>query len=153
MNARPHRTFEIVVFTVASLSDRAAKCWALTSLEPASPGAPLVSLGLFFNRGISFSMLDGYPHAGIALSMIGLCLLISISVTSDIPQPRAAMPLLWSGALCNLSDRLIYGHVIDWVRVVMYINLADLWLCVGCAALAASLIRERVSAWRGHGGG
>jgi len=39
---------------------------------------------------------------------------------------------LWAGAICNLTDRLLYGYVIDWLYVGLYVNLADIWLGMGC---------------------
>jgi lipoprotein signal peptidase len=141
------------VFAVAFLLDRATKSWALANLKPASVGDPLFSLGMFFNSGISFSMLEGYPRAAVALSLAGLGFLTWSCTANGILRPGTGISLLWSGAVCNLADRLIYGHVIDWIRVVIYVNLADIWLCAGCAALAASLLWTRISFLRKPGDG
>jgi signal peptidase II len=145
--------FEIAMFAVASSLDRATKCWALANLEPASAGDPLLSLGTFFNSGISFSLMEGSPRAAVALSAAGLGLLTWGCIKSGILRPGTGISLLWSGAVCNMADRLMYGHVVDWIRVVIYINLADIWLCAGCAALAASLIWGRLPALRKPPGG
>ena len=145
--------FEIAVFAVASLLDRATKHWALANLETASAGDRLFSLGVFFNSGISFSMLEGCPRAAVALSLVGLGFLTWGCIAGGVLRPGTGISLLWSGAVCNLADRLIYGHVIDWIRVVIYINLADIWLCAGCAAFAASLLWDRISASRKRGDG
>jgi lipoprotein signal peptidase len=50
------------------------------------------------------------------------------------------MIFLWAGAAGNLTDRLYYGYVVDWIYVGGYINLADVWLCAGGLAIFAAAV-------------
>jgi len=55
---------------------------------------------------------------------------------------------LCAGALGNLSDRLMYGYVVDWIYVGGYINLADVWLGVGSFLILARCVRMRKTSKR-----
>jgi signal peptidase II len=117
---KPEKT-RIYIFLLAVAADRVTKYLALSG-----------ALGeLYFNRGVSFSLLDGYASVGLATALSGLALLLFACVKSAALRAAPGLPLLWAGALSNLADRLVYGYVIDWVRVIFFINLADLWLCLG----------------------
>ena len=106
---------------LAVAADRATKHLALSG-----------ALGeLYFNRGVSFSLLDSYGPAGMITALAGLALLLLACVKSAALRSSPGLPLLWAGAASNLADRLIYGHVIDWIRVIVFMNMADLWLCLG----------------------
>ena len=49
-------------------------------------------------------------------------------------ERRVGERMIILGGIANLSDRLIYGRVIDWISlgfVGLWINLADLYISVG----------------------
>jgi signal peptidase II len=64
---------------------------------------------------------------------------------------RVAAALVLGGAVGNFGDRLIHGHVIDFIRVPYWpvFNVADIALCVGLGLLALTL---RLQPARGSGG-
>jgi lipoprotein signal peptidase len=121
------------LFVLLTAADRATKLWALSSLEEASGGSgKLFSLGLYFNRGISFSLLDDYAPAGLALALTGAFILLAACISSRRFRRMPGLVFLCAGAAGNLTDRLLYGYVVDWVRIAGYVNAADIWLAVGC---------------------
>ena len=59
-----------------------------------------------------------------------------------------ALALILGGALGNLFDRLVYGHVIDFISVhwdrsyFPAFNLADSAITVGAVMMALDVVRE-----------
>lgn len=56
---------------------------------------------------------------------------------------RLSMGLLMGGALGNLIDRLIFGHVTDFISVSHFaiINFADIWINIGVGVFIFWLMR------------
>ena len=124
------------LFALAFAADRLTKLWAVQSLSAESSGAAtLFSLKLHYNYGVSFSLFDGVPGAAILLSSLGLMMLGFVCVKRADVRRLAGTALLLAGGVCNLTDRLIYGCVIDWLYIFVYINLADIYLVIGGALL------------------
>ncbi|MDR1916986.1 MAG: signal peptidase II [Synergistaceae bacterium] len=122
--------------------DRATKYWALSCITPISGGEGrfFLSLGLYFNRGISFSLLEEYANLGLSVALIGSAALCLICVKVKKIRSMRGMPLLYAGAVGNLIDRLMYGYVVDWLYIGGYINLADVWLIFGCILFLAESV-------------
>ncbi|MDL2264493.1 signal peptidase II [Synergistaceae bacterium OttesenSCG-928-I11] len=136
------RVAGIALFLAAFTIDRVTKLWALSTLPQASPTSPLFSLGLRFNRGISFSLFEGSAVAGWLAPLAGLAILAFLTFRYERLRGATAVALLWAGTLGNVTDRLLYGHVIDWFRIVLYVNMADAFLCLGALLLLVSLLRS-----------
>jgi signal peptidase II len=133
-------TLRVGIFLVALLLDRVTKIWALSNLTPMSAqgGHVLFSLGLYFNRGITFSLLDEHMALSVAVAVGGLVVLGVICIRSEKFRTMPGVSLLWAGALGNLIDRFMYGFVIDWIYIVKgCVNLADIWLGIGCLQIFA----------------
>jgi signal peptidase II len=128
-------------FILALALDRATKYWALSCLASNKGEQAFLSLGLRFNRGISFSWLENYPHLGLTVTLTAMGFLGLLCLKNKTVRSTPGIILLWAGAAGNLTDRLLYGYVIDWIYIFRgYINLADVWLCAG--GLAALLCRS-----------
>jgi lipoprotein signal peptidase len=111
----------VIIFLLAAIADRATKHLALSG-----------AFGeIYLNRGISFSLMDRSAPAGLIIALAGICLLGLASIKSRNFRAAPGFPLLWAGAVSNLADRFIYGHVVDWIRIVIFMNLADLCLILG----------------------
>ncbi|MDR3255074.1 MAG: signal peptidase II [Synergistaceae bacterium] len=132
----------LLLFTLLLVSDRATKLWALASFSETLGGGPILSLGLRFNRGISFSFFTGYPSVGAAMAITAITLLALFCAKAKATRRTPGVIFLWAGAICNLLDRLLYGYVVDWFRVLLYMNLADLWLIAGALLVLRSLGAE-----------
>ncbi|MDR2175059.1 MAG: signal peptidase II [Synergistaceae bacterium] len=132
-----------LAFILALALDRATKCWALSSLAQYRGERAFVSLGLHFNRGISFSLLENSAHLGLTVTLAAAGLLGLLCASCGKIRSMPGMPFLWAGALGNLTDRLLYGCVVDWLRISgVCVNLADVWLCIGDLAVFVRCARN-----------
>jgi signal peptidase II len=138
----------VYTFIAALSLDRAAKQWALSCLAPAAErgDAAVLSMRLHFNYGISFSLLKNYSSASLVVASAGIFLLGLLCAKSKTIRRMPGMAFLWAGAAGNLTDRLAYGYVVDWLYAGWYANLADIWLCVGGLMVfvqCAKILKER----------
>ena len=130
--------------------DRITKYMALTFLQGGQsvsvvPGVFRITLVL--NRGAAFGIFKG--HAAV-FSVVSVCVIALIVVyimrPGALPSPKISLPLAFilGGALSNLADRLIFGHVIDFLdfRVWPVFNIADSFITMGTVMLAWGLIRR-----------
>ena len=115
------------------------------------------SLVLAHNRGAAFSMFDGgagwEAHALTAVG-IGACVFILYLLARHGTQRlfAGALALILGGALGNVLDRLLHGHVIDFLLFhyrqweFPAFNIADSAITIGAAMLILDeLLRVRRS--------
>jgi signal peptidase II len=128
-------------------------------LEPKPLIEGVLNLSYAENCGAAFSMLRTAPPAvrhlvfGVA-NVAALGMLIALFVRgSGGPAFAAAVPLIASGALGNLSDRVRHGFVIDFIRVdprlfeYPVFNVADIAIAVGVGLLLLdNLLKPRAVA-------
>ena len=114
---------------------------------------PFLALFRTFNTGIAFSMLSWFGDKG--LIVVTLCVaafILYLAWRSDPAQvfARLGFTLILGGAIGNLIDRAVYGHVVDYVLFhtpvwsFAVFNLADVFITAG----AALVIVEEVLIWR-----
>lgn len=130
--------------------DRFLKHQALTAWSSSYLFKNFIGWSPFLNQGIAFSL----PLPALATALITAPILILVGwmlvrtmcgkppLPTSLPLPMPASSttnllltiLLFAGALSNLIDRLIYGHVVDYFRVATgIINLADVLITAGFA--------------------
>ncbi len=138
-------------------ADQLCKAWAvgrLQQVEPIEVVPGWFRLVLVRNRGALFGMFQDLspslrPLLFLALPGLVIAALGWLAWRSPAAHRRArwAFTLLVGGALGNLSDRLRFGHVIDFLDFYIVgaggrshhwpaFNLADSCICVGIALLA-----------------
>ena len=110
---------------------------------PLIPGV----LGLRYaeNRGIAFSLLNGYPRV---MGILSLALIIGGYIwlrKKDLaPFPLAGLALMAGGAAGNMLDRLVRGFVPDMIETLFVsfpvFNIADSCLTIGCVLMMISLL-------------
>ena len=120
---------------------------------------PFFDITLLYNRGAAFSFLaqgDGWQRGlliGIALAAIVFILWLLKTQRDASPQMRLALTLILAGALGNLIDRIVYGHVVDFILVYWHpwyypaFNIADTAITLG----AILLIWDEIRRWRSAG--
>lgn len=95
------------------------------------------------NRGIAFGMFAGKRVLFIIISVIVLAAVVFVVVKTP-KQSRSTFlklgsALVISGAVGNLTDRIIKGFVVDFIEVKFIdfpvFNIADIAVCVGAAML------------------
>ena len=143
--------------------DRGTKYWVLNNIDPDHP-TPVIT-GFFHlvnitNTGAAFGSFKSGNAFFIGISCVALLfaliLLLGRHKHAESAQPRSlwlvpnfwrdfSLALLLAGVLGNLTDRLLYGHVIDFLlfdfgsHVPSFLhpwpafNVADSCICIAVA--------------------
>jgi signal peptidase II len=100
-----------------------------------SPDEPRVVISNFFtlvnvtNTGAAFGSFKGNNTFFIVISIIALLVVMFLLVKRrqvDLWRD-VSLALLLAGILGNLTDRLLYGHVIDFLLFNLHVRYADPW--------------------------
>lgn len=138
-------------------ADALSKLWILSRLREGEslaviPGFFNLSLG--FNTGAIFGSLQSLPDWARTLifSIAGLAALVyfgSLFLKEGTPpRERAALGLILGGALGNGLDRMLHGHVVDFLDFVFggwhywTFNLADSAIVCGALLFGLHLLRH-----------
>ena len=134
---------------LALVLDFASKQMAEHFLQYAQPVyvLPIFDLTLLYNKGAAFSFLaneSGWQRWFFAAIAIGVSTVLTIWLMKLKPSERwlsAALALVIGGALGNLYDRFVYGHVVDFLHFhweehyFPAFNIADSAITLGAAML------------------
>lgn len=143
------------VFAIAVALDQWVKYLVETRLEVQEKVDLLPFLALYrtFNTGIAFSMLSWFGDKGlIVVTLAVAAFILFLAWRSDPAQifARLGLTLILGGAIGNLIDRVLYGHVVDYVLFhtpvwsFAVFNLADAFITIG----AGLVILEEFLIWR-----
>lgn len=114
---------------------------------------PFLSLYRTWNQGIAFSMLWGMNDTALIIltsAITAFVLWLAWSTPVEKLAAQAGFAMIIGGALGNMIDRAIYGHVVDYVLFhtpawsFAVFNLADAFISVG----AALVVLQEVLDWR-----
>ena len=114
---------------------------------------PFISLYRTWNQGIAFSMLWGLNDLAlivITLGITGFVAWLASRTPVEKTAARLGFALIMSGAIGNLIDRSVYGHVVDYILFhteswsFAVFNFADACISLG----AASIILQEFIDWR-----
>lgn len=136
--------------------DQVTKALVLDRLVPGVPVSVIdgvVSLTLVMNTGLAFGLLGGLPAGWrwlvVVLSagaLLGLARVALRMLATGEWLDRAAIGLIFGGAVGNLIDRARFGAVVDFVDVYYgtwhwwAFNVADSAISIGVVLLAARLL-------------
>ncbi|NVK36963.1 MAG: signal peptidase II [Gammaproteobacteria bacterium] len=137
----------LAVLTI--ILDFATKQMAENFLEYAQPiyVLPVFDLTLLYNKGAAFSFLaneSGWQRwffTIIAISVSGVLCVWLMKLKETEKWLAIALALVIGGALGNLYDRLVYGHVVDFIHLhwgnkyFPAFNIADSAISVGAVML------------------
>ncbi|MCB9935964.1 MAG: signal peptidase II [Planctomycetes bacterium] len=111
-----------IVLLASLVADIATKAWADSAVRPTEPNVTPIIDGFIGwkwaeNQGAAFSIMDGRP---LLLALIASVVLLAVFgyVYKAEPKRRwflTALGLVASGAIGNLYDRLLLGHVRDFM--------------------------------------
>lgn len=134
----------IVVFSL--VADQLSKLW-IKALLIKGPIAVTenFNLVLFYNSGVSFSMLRlEQPWGPWLLSGLSLCIVVFLCIwliRSRSALLASGLGLIIGGALGNITDRIVHGAVIDFLdfHVLNYhwpaFNVADTVIVCGAVVI------------------
>lgn len=135
-----------------TLLDQGSKWLAKAYLIPETsvPVIPGVfQLTLAYNTGAAFSLFRHQPQLlSVMTTVLFLTLLAYALLRSQFARgERLAMSLILGGALGNLLDRLLTGHVTDYFDVVAIhypvFNVADSFIFIGVILMARVLLKDQ----------
>ena len=115
------------------LLDLLSKRWIVTTFEPNSTTVQVIpgwfNLVYVVNTGAAFGSFKDNNTMFIAISMVAF-LVLMISQARGAFQDRwskIGVSLLLAGILGNLTDRLLYKHVIDFLDFDLHVRFANPW--------------------------
>jgi len=97
------------------------------------------------NTGAAFGSFRGNNTFFVIISVVALVVVTVLLVRRSQPDPwrNLSLALLLAGILGNLTDRLLYGHVIDFLLFNLHIRYADPWpafnVADSCISVAVAL--------------
>ncbi|MDA8074451.1 MAG: signal peptidase II [Actinomycetota bacterium] len=133
------------VAAAAIAADQATTSWALADLHhPVHLVGPL-GLGLQYNSGTAFSLLDGAGDWLVPLVVVVLVGVGWLAWHAGRALLGVAYGLVLGGALGNLADRVLRGHhgdVVDFVTLSHWptFNVADACITVGVVLAVLAML-------------
>lgn len=116
-----------------------------------------------YNRGAAFSFLAGesgwqrWFFAAIALGVSAVLVVWLKRLKADETWLAIALAMVLGGALGNLYDRVVLGHVVDFILVHWQdqyyfpaFNLADSAITLGAVMLALDMFKSKKSGEPAH---
>jgi signal peptidase II len=145
--------------------DQATKAWVIDTIPLDSPPRPVIE-GFFElchweNTGAAFSMGSGNNGFFIALSIVTLAGLLYFTARGAFQDvlSRTGVALLVAGILGNLTDRLRFQHVVDFLLFYLRVpftnipiphaypwpafNIADSCICTATALFLITAVFDR----------
>nr|PZN00834.1 MAG: signal peptidase II [Pseudomonadota bacterium] len=138
----------LALAAAVAVADQLTKWWIEAVLEPGEriTVAPFFDLVLAFNRGAAFSFLadaSGWQRVFfIAVAVVASAVILYLLRKHQGERLFSfGLALILGGALGNLWDRLVLGHVVDFLLLHAYgyhwpaFNLADSAITLGAGLL------------------
>ena len=141
---------------VVLIIDQWTKWLAETNLnfnEPVSVIEPILNWTLAYNYGAAFSFLadaggwQKWFFAGLALLMSLFLIVYLIKAPRNAKLLSIGLALVLGGAVGNLIDRLLHGHVIDFIHVhyndawhYPIFNIADMGISIGVVMIVIDML-------------
>ncbi|WP_313197348.1 signal peptidase II [Rhizobium sp.] len=131
-----------IVIVAAVILDQVIKLAveAYLPMHEAVPVIPFLALFRTYNLGVAFSLLSGMEREfiiGMRIVIVGVVLWLWRRTPVSRTFAHAGFTLIIAGAVGNLIDGLIYGHVIDYILFhtetwsFAVFNLADSFITIG----------------------
>lgn len=138
------------------LLDQWSKHLVLWNVRPEDPQT--IVTGFFHlvnvtNDGAAFGSFRNNNNFFVVLSCVALFVILTLLVRRHVHDPwrDASLALLLAGVLGNLTDRLLHGHVIDFLLFDLHVwpahpwpafNVADSCICIAVLCFAIHSLRE-----------
>ncbi len=121
--------------------DQATKWWIVAHLAlsrewpPIAPNAHLalipgwLHLVYWANTGAAFSSFHNNNGAFIVIGFAALIAIVIATLRGAFPDrpSKTGIGLLVGGILGNVTDRILHGHVVDFLLVDLHVRFADPW--------------------------
>ena len=110
------------------------------------------------NTGAAWSLLSDAPWFFTVLGSVASVVILALLIKAKPNQPwyRYALVFLFAGAFGNVIDRLMYGHVRDFLAFNLFgypfpvFNVADISLNVGVGCMLLDAVLDELKKKRNH---
>jgi len=128
----------IILFLVLVILDQITK--QIFSKQTIDLG--ILALRPVTNTGISFGLLQGNNFIFIIISALFIALLIKFR--KEFKENQILLTMILAGATGNLIDRIIQGHVLDFIdfKIFPVFNIADTLIFLGVAGIIIYEIKK-----------
>jgi len=160
------RFLPLFILLFVFFSDQTSKIVVRAFFSPGKvhAGQQVRLIGDFFwinyheNKGIAFGLFSGLPNY-ITIPVFALITLVAIWIIihfyRELPKglltPRIALMMIMGGAIGNLTDRIIFGKVTDFLDIAVFqggiykniwpiFNLADVFIVIGVITLMTMML-------------
>lgn len=149
----------IVTLIVVFLGDQITKLIVMDNLQLGG-GYPIIDNFFYFtysqNSGAAWGILDGKMWLLFIMTFFAAIALIYffINTESHNKLTRFGTVLIFAGMLGNLTDRIAYGYVRDFIDFIIFgydfpvFNIADIGISVGVALVILEMIIEEYNIWK-----
>jgi signal peptidase II len=131
-----------IVIVAAVILDQVIKLAveAYLPMHESVPVIPFLALFRTYNLGVAFSLLSGMEREfiiGMRIVIVGVVLWLWRRTPVSRTFAHAGFTLIIAGAVGNLIDGLVYGHVVDYILFhtetwsFAVFNLADSFITIG----------------------
>jgi signal peptidase II len=153
LGASFHLPLFLAVVLLIPLADQLTKWLIVTRLSlhesiPVIDG--LLRITRIHNSGIAFGFFPGLPKLFTGVTVLSMLVVLYFYLTIQ-PRTRlvaAGCALILGGAAGNLTDRIQYGYVVDFINFSFWpaFNVADSAVSVGVATLLVNFFLENKEA-------
>ena len=148
----------VLVASIVFAIDQLAKAWVVSTMAVGETIEVIPSLVPYFqltrvtNTGIAFGILTGSNLVLLVLTSIVVVVLLFIyrNLPPQLRLQQIAFAMIIGGALGNIADRIRFGHVVDFVHVIIpnlisnVSNFADHFVVIGVLLiLLDTFLQER----------
>ena len=153
--------WSLVIFLTLPLYalDQITKRWIVSNFDPDSTTMQVIpgwfNIVYVTNTGAAFGSFKNSNSFFVAISAVTLLALIVFHLRGSFRDlwSRAGAALLMAGILGNLTDRLLYRHVVDFLDFDLHVRFANPWpsfnvadscICIAVGMfLIASILEEK----------
>ncbi|CDZ35273.1 signal peptidase II [Neorhizobium galegae] len=132
----------LIVIVIAVILDQVVKIAVENYLpmQEAVPLLPVLALYRTYNLGVAFSLLSGMERefiVGMRVLIVAFVLWLWRRTPKERAFAHSGFALIIAGAIGNLIDGFVYGHVIDYILFhtetwsFAVFNLADSFITIG----------------------
>jgi signal peptidase II len=144
----PKKLRPLSIIILLYLLDQLSKFFIQRFLSP-DDSIPLIKnifhITLVHNTGAAFGMFPSRPHLFVVIAIFAVFfinfILLRKSHILNIWE-KFSLYLILAGTLGNLTDRLRFGYVIDFInfRIWPVFNFADTFITIGAVILGLSML-------------
>jgi signal peptidase II len=136
-----------VAAAIGAAADLAAKAWAQEALPGRTISGGIIDLQLAYNPGVAFSVGNALPSWAVIAFTGLITLAVAVAAWRIAPRAnllqRAGLASVLAGAAANLTDRVLNGHVTDYLHTGWWptFNMADVFIVCGAFAFAIGYLK------------